>query len=102
MTTQAVRRFAQCLAKDSTLRGKLQAVRANDKDAALAQVVRIAAEAGFTLRADELEKRFEELVSGELAPDDLDHVAGGARGSYQHNQSDFEFVKALAKVVPDL
>jgi len=102
MTTQAVRRFAQCLAKDSTLRSKLQAVRANDKDAALAQVVRIAAEAGFTLRADELEKRFDELVSGELASDDLDHVAGGARGIYQHNQSDFEFVKALAKVVPDI
>ena len=102
MTHQAVRRFARCLAQDSTLRSKLHAVHANDKDAALAQVVRIAAEAGFTLRADELEKRFEELVSGALAAEDLAHVAGGARGSYQHNQSDFEFVKALAKVVPDL
>ena len=80
------------------LRGELPAYKVYEDDKSLAFLDIMPRAPGHTLVLPKAPAR--NIL--DVAPDDLAHVTGGVRGSYQHNQSDFEFVKALAKVVPDI
>jgi len=71
--------FAKRLDEDAALRRRAAAI-AGEKPQALEQLVRLAAEAGFTLDAAQLEAGYRELCERELGERELDQVAGGAVG----------------------
>lgn len=98
MATSTVIEFAQRLETDVDLRRRVEDVKAANKDAALAAVARIAAEAGFGFSPADLEVGFTQLASGELGAADLDAVVGGAGAL--HIPTSTAFVSSLVKVVP--
>ena len=87
MSVKIVYQFLETAAKDATLQEKLSGIPCEDKDAAIAEVVRIAANAGFVFSATDYDEALKEQVgqahaAGELSEAQLEGVAGGTLSSY--------------------
>jgi len=83
MSIEVVKAFMEKVKADTDLQSELQAIAPGDKDAALAKVVRVASEAGFSFSAEDYEAAAPEIAqarhaAGDLSDEDLDAVAGGA------------------------
>jgi len=82
MSIEAVKAFVEKVKGDSDLRETLLAIGPEDGDTALAEIVRIASEAGFSFspedyKAAALEMAEARHAAGELSDEALDAVAGG-------------------------
>jgi predicted ribosomally synthesized peptide with nif11-like leader len=83
MSRQAVRDFWQKAQGDPALRQQLEGVTTDDKEAAIAAVVKIAAAAGFTFTAADYEAALKEALAreyavGQLQEEQLQQAVGGA------------------------
>jgi len=78
-------KFAEFIVKakeDEALQGKLAAISGDDSKAIAAQVVSVAAEAGFTFSAEEMENAQrahlqDQHDAGEISTEDLEKISGG-------------------------
>lgn len=83
MSVEAVKAFVEKVKADPDLRDELLVIQSEDKDAVLAEVVRVASEAGFGFDAEDYEEAAQEMAQarhavGELSDEDLDAAAGGS------------------------
>jgi predicted ribosomally synthesized peptide with nif11-like leader len=83
MSTQTVRDFWQQVKQDSMLQKKFQKIKTDSKEATLAAVARLAAEAGFSVTPADYEAAVTEELSkqhsaGALSERELADVSGGA------------------------
>ena len=84
MSEQAVKEFKKKLARDAGLRAKVQAIDRKNVPAALAQIVKIAAAAGFSFTTEEARRLIRpQASSAELSAKDLDKVAGGGEDGFE-------------------
>jgi hypothetical protein len=93
--------FAKRLDEDAALRRCAAAI-SGDKQQALAQLVRLAAEAGFVLDAAPLEAGYRELMERELGDSALEQITGGAVGPcFMPRPAQVRsFTTLMAKLVP--
>ena len=79
MSIEIAKQFLQKAESDSVLKAKLQAGPRGSKEQTLAEVVRIAAAAGFTFTAQHYQAAVNETLSQqhELSETELEKVAGG-------------------------
>ena len=82
MSVQAVHDFWQKARQDPALRQQLEELKAEGKEATIAAVVRIAAEAGFTFTTEDYDKALRALLGrehaiGELTDAELERIGGG-------------------------
>ena len=75
MSAENVKAFFGKVEGDKDLQEKLAAAKGQEEEAALAEVVKIAADAGFEFTSAELAEALE--AEGELSEDELKQVAGG-------------------------
>jgi predicted ribosomally synthesized peptide with nif11-like leader len=83
MSIETVRQFWQKAKGDQATQAKLIALKGNQKESALGEVVRIAADAGFYFTTADYEAAVRESLreqhaAGDLSDKDLEKVAGGA------------------------
>lgn len=67
MSLEQAQAFLAKVREDQSLEHKIQAVQSDDKDAALAEVVRIAAENGFVFAAADYERATQAQIEEQLA-----------------------------------
>ena len=84
MSMQTVRAFWQKAKQDPALQSKIAAIQAKERQATVAAVVKLAAEAGFVFTAQEYDAAVKEELArqhaaGELSEAELESVAGGGR-----------------------
>ena len=90
MAIETVQQFWSKAEEDESLEAKVQAIPADsDKEQALAEVLRIAAAAGFTFTAADFRAAVKEKLAqlhaaGQLSDDQLEMVAGGRRVPVTH------------------
>src|SRR5262245_29640949 len=82
MSTEAVKKFWQKAQHDKALQAKLAAIEAKHRQATVADIVKLAAEAGFTFTAAEYDAAVKETLvkehaAGELTEEQLANLAGG-------------------------
>lgn len=82
MSVERIQAFWQKVEQDPALRQKVEELKADGPEAAVAAVVRIAAEAGFAFTAAEYQAALKEELArgradGELSVDELSAIAGG-------------------------
>ena len=82
MSTEAVKKFWAKAKQDKALQAKLAAIQGKDHQAAIAAVVKLAAESGFAFTAQEYEAAVREELArqhaaGELSDEQLAGMAGG-------------------------
>lgn len=95
MSLEQAKAFLAKVREDQSLEHKIHAVQSEDKDAALAEVVRIAAENGFTFAAEHYEQATQAQIEAELAAQEQE-AAGQADSDASGLMdldlgSDFEF-----------
>jgi predicted ribosomally synthesized peptide with nif11-like leader len=84
MSVQTVRDFWRKVKDDAGLRQKLNAIQEKERQATVAAVVMLAADAGFKFAADEYDAAVKETLvrqhaAGELSEQQLAEVAGGPK-----------------------
>jgi predicted ribosomally synthesized peptide with nif11-like leader len=87
MSVQTVRDFWQKANQDSALQKKLSATQSIAKDAAIADVIRIAAAAGFSFTQAEYETAVKEELARQHAAGDLNDESLAAIAGGQYTQS---------------
>jgi predicted ribosomally synthesized peptide with nif11-like leader len=80
MATAALLKFIEAVKGDDRLRAEIEALGAGGNEDVVAEVVRIAAGAGYALKPDEVAKGLAERAAVELGDEDLERVAGGVIG----------------------
>lgn len=83
MSVEQAKAFIEKAQSDEALRAKLKAIKTENKEEAVAAVVRIAADAGYSFDAQHYAAAANahveaQYAAGELSDEQLDQVAGGA------------------------
>ena len=87
MSTEAVKNFWQKAQQDKSLQAKLAAIEEKHRRATVADIVTLATEAGFVFTAAEYDAAVKETLAkehgaGDLSEEQLQQIAGGARGAF--------------------